>query len=192
MIGNPAILLYEILNELFLSCFPMLNHINLDIDEIDNKMFARNEEQMVEEISVIKLNIINFRKIMQLHKTIIKKLIEKAPQFFSTAKLNIYFHNLISHTKEIWDNLENYKDTINALHETNESLISFKTNEIIKTLTIFSVIVLPMTLMASIFGMNTLDGMPFLEGNYGFEIILGLMLVVALTMAVFFKKKKWL
>jgi len=192
MNGNPAILLYEILNELFMYCFPMLNHISLDIDDVDDGLFSENAKVTVEDILIIKRNIINFRKAMQFHKTVIKKLIEKAPQFFSVAKLNIYFHTLIAHTKEIWDNLENYKDSINAIHETNESLISFKTNEIIKTLTIFSVIVFPLTLLAAIFGMNTLNGMPLIDHPHGFEIVMTLMLVLTLIMAMFFKKKKWL
>lgn len=190
--GNPAILLYEILNQLFYYCFPILNHISMDIDQIDATLFTEKSKEMVEEILTIKRNIINFRKAMQFHKTVIKKLIQKAPQFFSVAKLNIYFHNLIAYTKEIWDNLENYKESIDALHETNESLISFKTNEIIKTLTIFSVIVFPLTLLAAIFGMNTLNGMPFINHPYGFEIIIAIMLVLTIAMALFFKKKKWL
>lgn len=187
LVGNPGILIYEILNRSLLHCFPMLNYISLNIDKVEKKIFNRQEKEMVKDILIVKSNIVNFRKIMQAHKTVIRKLIEKAPQFFSIAKLNLYFNDLIAHTKEIWDDLENYKETIDALYNTNESLISFRLNKIIKTLTIFSVIVFPLTLLAAIFGMNT-NNMPFVN----FWYIILIMLVLTLIMAIFFKVKKWL
>jgi magnesium transporter len=169
----------------------MLNHISLDIDEAEKRIFAGYEKRMVKEILIIKRNIVNFRKAMQAHKNVIKKLIIKAPQFFSTAKLNIYFNALVEQTKDIWDLLENYKETIDALHATNESLISFRLNDIMKLLTIISVVLLPVTLIASIFGMNT-PQMPLVKHPYGFWIILILMVLVSLGVLQYFRKKEWL
>ena len=188
--GSPGILLYEILNRLLLYCFPMLNQISLNIDEAEKRIFVGYERRMVREILVIKRNIVNFRKIMQAHKNVIRKLIAKAPQFFSTAKLNIYFDALVEQTKEIWDFLENYKEAINALHETNSSLISFRLNDIMKLLTIISVTMLPVTLIASIFSMNT--PMPFLRFPQAFWVALGGMLLVSLGVISFFRKKEWM
>ncbi|MFH1838372.1 MAG: magnesium transporter CorA family protein [Candidatus Kuenenbacteria bacterium] len=188
--GNPAILLYEILNSLLLYCFPILNHISIDIDNMEKQIFKGNEKKMVKEILNIKQNIVNFRKIMQAHKAVVRKLIIKAPQFFSIIQLNIYFNNLIEYTKEIWDALENYKESINALQETNESLISFRLNDIMKLLTIVSVVLLPITLIASIFGMSI--DMSFLETPHSFLFIIFFMLIVSLGMIWFFKTKKWL
>ncbi|MEK7166896.1 MAG: magnesium transporter CorA family protein [Patescibacteria group bacterium] len=188
--GNPASLIYEILNSLLFYCFPILNHISIDIDNIEKQIFIGDEKKMVKEILNIKQNIVNFRKAMQAHKTVIRKLIIKAPQFFSIIKLNIYFNNLIEYTKEIWDTLENYKDSINALHETNKSLISFRLNDIMKVLTIISVTLLPITLIASVFGMNAT--MPFLDHPYSFLFILFFMFCVSISMILFFKTKKWM
>lgn len=190
--NNPGNLLYELLNRLILYCFPMLNHASLDIDNIEKSIFSGQQRQMLSEILIIKRNIVNFRKAMQPHKNVIKKLIAEAPGFFPTDQLNIYFNNLVEYTKEIWDLLENYKDTIDALQQTNESLISFHLNDIMKTLTIFSVIVLPLSLLASIFGMNTTDGMPWLQDPWGFWKVLAIMIVGAIGMLAFFKKKRWL
>ncbi len=162
---SPSIILYEILNRLLLYCFPMLNHINLNVDNAEKLIFNNKNKEAVKEILIIKRNIVNFRKTMQPHKNVIKKLINAAPKFFSITRLNIYFNYLVENTKEIWDYLENYNDSINALHNTNESLINFKTNEIIKTLTIFSVIVFPLTLLAAIFSMNTIN-MPLINSAY--------------------------
>lgn len=189
--GSPAVLLYEILNRLLLYCFPILDHININIDRAERKIFTGYEKKMVREILIIKRDIVNFRRAMQAHKSVIRKLIAKAPQFFSTAKLNIYFDALVEHIKEIWDLLENYKDAINALHETNESLISFRLNDIMKLLTIISVVLLPVTLIASIYSMNT-PGMPLVRHPHGFWIVLILMIIVSLGVLRYFKKKEWL
>jgi len=189
--GNPADLLHEILNELLLSCFPMLVHISNDIDNVENRMRSEFEKGTITEILRIKTNIVNFRKAMQPHKQVIRALVAEAPKFFPTKKIKIYFDNLINYTKEIWDLLDNYKDTIDALHGTNVSLIDFRINEIMKTLTIFSVIVFPLTLLAAIFGMD-LPGMPLVNQPYGFWIVLSIMLFGTLGLLWFFEKRRWL
>jgi magnesium transporter len=81
---------------------------------------------------------------------------------------------------------------IEALHDTNESLLNYKISDIMKTLTVFSVIVFPLTLFAAIFGMNTIESMPFVYNENGFWIIIFIMLIACFGMLLFFKKKKWL
>jgi magnesium transporter len=189
--GDAATLLHEILDELLAGCFPMLVHISTDIDNVENKLRTEFEKGTITEILRIKTNIVNFRKAMQPHKQVIRNLIVAAPKFFPTKKMKIYFEHLINYTKEIWDHLDTYKDAIDALHETNVSLIDFRINEIMKTLTIFSVIVFPLTLLAAIFGMNTL-GIPLSNHPYGFWIVFTIMLFGALGLLWFFEKKKWL
>ena len=187
-------LLYEILNRLLHYCFPMLNHISQDIDNAETNILNvyERKKSVITEILRIKRNIVNFRKIMQAHKSVISKLIKCSEKFYSPTYLHYYFNNLVNHTKDIWDFLENYKDTIDALHETHESLLSLRLNQIIKTLTIFSVIVFPLTLFAAIFGMNTMNSMPFVDSPYDFWIVVIIMLLSAILMLGYFKNKKWL
>lgn len=130
---------------------------------------------------------------MQPHKNVLKRLIIslKENPDFAIQKNDIYLDNLIDYTKETWDALENYKERIEALQETNESLISFKLNDIMKILTIISVITFPITLIAAIFGMNT-PGIPFTQYRYGFWIVLGIMLSIAACMLGHFKRKDWM
>jgi magnesium transporter len=189
---NPTVLLYEILNYLLHACFPMLSHISQDIDAVDKNIFNFNHNRIdiIKEIMRIKRNIVNFRKTMQAHKSIIQKLIIKGERMFATNRLELYYNNLINHTKDIWDFLSNYKDTTDALYETHESLVSHRLNQIIKTLTVFSVIVFPMTLLATIFAMRVDGGMPFANHPHGFWFIIVFMFLGSLAMVAFFKKKK--
>ena len=188
---NSVLMLYEFLDKLIAYCFPMLSHMSEDIENIEKNIFQGNEKQMVNEILIIKRNIVNFRKTMLSHKDILKKILKIKTPVLDKELIKIYFEDLIDRSKQIWAILESQNETINALHATNESLISFKLNDIMKTLTVFSVIVFPLTLLAAIFGMNTLY-MPLVGTPHGFWTILGLMLIGTLIMLGFFKHKKWI
>ncbi|MFA6918536.1 MAG: magnesium transporter CorA family protein [Patescibacteria group bacterium] len=187
-----SILLYEILTRLHEYCYPILDHISLDIKNLEGNIFTGRERRMVTEILFIRRNLLNFRKMMQPHKTIIQKIAKKEISFLSMTGSKEYFDDLIENTKDIWDNLNSQKETLEALEDTNTSLVSFKLNDIMRTLTIFSVIIFPLTLFAGIFSMGIRGGMPFSESPYGFWIIIGIMAMGAITMFVFFKKRKWM
>lgn len=191
MQGNPTKLLYEILNRLQEYCFPMLDHISDDIDYLEKGIFEGYERAMVEKILIVRRNIVNFRKIMQAHKNVIKKVISKNTKYFIPTSIETYYANILEQTKDIWDILNNQRETIEALHSTNESLISFRLNDIMKILTVISVIIVPANLLASVFGMNAIF-MPFIKNPYGFWIIIGFMAIVMLLLAFYFRRKKWL
>ncbi len=191
MSKNPSVLLYEILDRLLDACFPMIDHIGEDIENIEDNLFLGKEKEMVKKILTIKRNITNFRRIMQSHKNIIKKLIQMDNQFFPKLDMTNYYHNLIDTTKDIWEVLNTEKETIDAIYETNESFLSFKLSDIMKTLTIFSVIIFPLTLIASIFGMNT-TYLPLIGHPQDFWLIISLMVFLTFIMLIFFKRKNWL
>ncbi|MFA5070014.1 MAG: magnesium transporter CorA family protein [Patescibacteria group bacterium] len=186
-------LLYQILDKLLCYCYPMLDHVSLDIRSIEREIFSGSEKKMVSEILIIRRNITDFRQIMQAHKNTLKKLsiIIKDTGFSRNQKMSIYYNDLIELSKEIWDHLESFKESIEALHETNESLISNRLNDIMKTFTSISVIIFILTLIASIFAINAKDT-PFLHFRWGFWIILVVLLFATLVSWQFFKKKKFL
>jgi len=191
---SPEKLLYELLNKIFLYCFPMIDHLSADCDRIEKAIFSGHEKHMVSEILIIRRNITDFRKITQVHKNVLKKAIStfKKSPYFVMKKTDIYFESLVDYTKEIWDNLENLKERIEALQQSNESQISYKLSEIMKILTIISVITFPVTLIATIFGMNTVEAMPFISQHNGFWYVISLMTSIAVIMLAIFKKKGWL
>ena len=98
----------------------------------------------------------------------------------------------MENSKRFWENLEIQKEMVEILNNTNESLLNNRLNDIMKTLTIFSVIVFPLTLLAAIFGMNTMEGMPFINNPNGFWIIMAMMMFGCLGMLIIFAKKRWL
>lgn len=185
-------LLYRLIHSLYQYCYPILNHINFDIDALEKDILGKAEEATIRDILQIKRNIVNYQKTLQAHRNIWQKFIEITAPVKMDKKTNEGFKTLLFVTRDIWDYLTNYKDTINALHETQESMTSLKINEIMKTLTIFSVVVFPLTLLAAIFGMNTIDSMPFVDQHHGFWYVIGIMAIGMLIMFTYFRKRKWI
>ncbi|OGL79770.1 hypothetical protein A3J43_03475 [Candidatus Uhrbacteria bacterium RIFCSPHIGHO2_12_FULL_54_23] len=184
-------LLYELLNRLLASVFPMLNHVSQDIDGAEDHILSEDQQTVITELLILKRNIVNFRKIMQAHKHVIEKLVENHALPLSAAKLRLYFKGLIEQTKEIWDTLANYQDTVNALHDAHASLINTKSNQAVRILSAIAVITFPLTLIAAVFAMRT-EGMPFVNHPHSFWYVVSGMALLASTMMILFKRRKWL
>lgn len=184
-------LLSTILGELLESIFPMLLHLSNDIDEVEKDLFKENQRRVIMEILRIKTNIVNVRKAMQGHKKVIETLLKHGLTILPAFPAKDSFKELIEHAKEIWDTLELQRDTINALHETHTSLLENRTNDIIKTLTMFSVTIFLMTLTAAIFAMEV-PNLPLHDDPIGFLKIMGIFVIICGTMLAYFKKRRWL
>ena len=107
------------------------------------------------DISNVKQEIINFRKVIRPQRPVLRDLENVKQRFLAPdLDLEIYFDDIVDAHERIWDMLENYKEVVEALEDTNESVLTHRVNEILRVLTAISVIVLPLTLIASIWGMN--------------------------------------
>ncbi|OGH89791.1 MAG: hypothetical protein A2537_02320 [Candidatus Magasanikbacteria bacterium RIFOXYD2_FULL_36_9] len=189
--GTALHILFELLSRLFDSIFPILLHVNDDINLVDRKLFTKvSGRQITEEILRLKTNIVTFRRTMQGHRTVLERLLSYAGRELDVASFQNYINSLREFTNEIWHILDSQKESINALHETNESLLTLRTNNVMRMLTIISVTTFPLTLLATIFAIPTL-GNPFTHLTGGFWFILLLMFFGAVGMFAVFKKKDW-
>jgi hypothetical protein len=105
--------------------------------------------------------------------------------------LDVYFDDVVDMIERIWDLLDNYKEVSEALQRTSESLLTQRLNEVMKILTIFSVIMLPLTVITGFYGMNVV-GLPIANHKLASEIIISLLIVIVVGMLVYFRRKKWL
>jgi magnesium transporter len=184
-------LLYRIVDYAFDYCFPMLGKIGNKLDRIESEIFEGRSEEVVRDISNAKQEIINFRKIIRPQRTVLRDLERTKHRYLaSTNDLEIYFDDIVDASERIWDMLENFKEVIEALEDTNESVLSHRVNNILKVLTSISVIVLPLTLVASIWGMNV--RVPGEGSIHAFWIVVGSMVVLLVGMLGFFKRRGWL
>lgn len=183
-------LLFYILSGFWKNCLIKIERIDKRLDEIERNIFQGREKEMVWEISLVKTDIINFWRIIEPQGEILESLIKEGTTFFG-KELTPYFSDVFATYAQGRNSLKSYKEIILALEDTNQSLLSTKTNEIIKILTIFSVLLLPLTLLASIWGMN-ITPLPFSTSPQGFWIIVGIMISLTGFMIFYFRKKRWL
>ncbi len=188
---SSSILLYELLNRLIKNCYNILDQSSVSINEAEEIIFEGDQRNAVGKILELRRNIINIRKILQNHTNVLKHLQKMKSSIVPHESIQKHYEYLEEHSIRIWEILDLQKEMIDILNDTNESLLNDKMNIIMKTLTIFSVLVLPLNLLAGIFGMNA-KFMPFVDGPYGFWIILGIMMIGLLMLLTIFTKKRWL
>ena len=191
MSKGSGFLLYEIVDQMFDYCFPILDKIGFKLDTLEDAIFEGQSNELVRDISNVKQEIINYRKIIKPQRPTLRML-ERAVQRYAPDDLEIYFDDIVDKNERIWDSLENYKEVADALEATNESVITHRLNAMLALLTIISAVILPLTLITGFYGMN-IDGLPFARnGMASFIVLLVVMVVLAGGVLWYFRRRKWL
>jgi magnesium transporter len=182
-------LLYEVLDDLFDYCFPILDKIGHKLDALEDDVFEGRSEEVVRDISNVKQEIISYRKIIKPERSTLR-LLERHVERFLPEELELYFDDIVDASERIWDYLDNYKEVVEALEDTNESVIAHRQNDVLRVLTVFSVVLLPLTLITGFFGMNV--RFPGFDTAWAFWTIFAGMVLTLLGLLVFFRYKRWL
>jgi magnesium transporter len=182
-------LLYHVLDDLFDYCFPILDKIAFKLDSIEDDIDDGRFEEVVRDISKVKQEIISYRKIIKPQRPTLR-LLERYMERFLPQDLELYFDDLVDASERIWDLLDNYKEVVEALEDTNESAINHRQNDILRILTVVSVVLLPLTLITGFFGMNV--HFPGYESAAAFWGVTGGMIALLVGMIAFFRYKRWL
>jgi len=182
-------LLHKVIDDLVDYCFPILEKIRGNIQNVENMVFDGATRQTIRDILIIKRNIILFKNILDPQIRILRR-IEVRDSKFIAEELEVYFGDIVDHLQKIEDSLESYGEIIEGLQDAHQSLVSNRINEIMKILTIISIMMLPLTLISSIYGMNIM--LPISKSPLAFLIIISIMILMALGMFVYFKIKHWI
>lgn len=184
---SPAQLLFTILEILLESCFPRLDNIIRKIDTIERHVFSGNEKMMVKEISFVKRDILNFRRTLMPQRSVLESLVQKDNEFIP-KQLFPYYQDLIGTNIRLWNTLQNSKETIESLEETNESLLSNKINESMRFITIFTAVLVPTSIYANIASMNV--RIPMQENPFGFWLHIIIMILIGCVTLLLFRLTK--
>jgi magnesium transporter len=181
-------LLYHVLDDLFDYCFPILDKIGHKLDRIEDDIDEGRFQEIVRDISKVKQEIISYRKIVKPQRPTLRVL-ERHVERFLPEDLELYFDDLVDASERIWDLLDNYKEVVEALEATNEAALSHRQSDVLRVLTVFSVLLLPLTLIASVFGMNV--AFPGEGTAAAFWIIVVAMAGVLAGLLAFFRLKRF-
>lgn len=182
-------LLYHIIRQLFMVSKKELEAIEDKIKEAETKIFDGSGRYALQDIAVLRRDLLNFQKALKPQQAILESLAEHAKHFFG-ADVMPYFNDIKGEYIQVWNSVEDLQETLDILYDTNISLLSANTNEVTKILTAFAAVLLPATLIVNIFGMNIGD-VPFNDNPKAFWIVMGIVVIVSLGIYQYFKNRQW-
>ncbi len=190
MSHSPSYLLYEILDRLVTYCFPILNKIGSNIEQVEDDIFEEDARSTIRELSMLWKDVIVYQRMIKPQTEVLEWL-EKSELPIIKEDADVYFGDLADHNRKIMDSLDEYKEWIKGLNDSIGTLTSFRINQVMRLLTVISVILLPLSLFASILGMNVYP-LPIEDNPVAIIIILILMVFIVTSMLVFFRSKRWI
>jgi len=177
-------LLYRIIDECVDASFPMLRKIGNKLEQLEEDIFEGRSKEIVRDISNVKQEIINFRRVVRPQRTALKDL--NVARRYLVEDVELYFDDINDANERIWDMLENFKEVSEALEGSNESVLAHAQSDSLKVLTAITVIVLPLTLIASVWGMNV--KVPGEAQSHPFFILVGVMVGLLGLMVWWFRR----
>ena len=188
-VGTTDALLYVILEKIMNETVYLLRKVGLELELINRELFDKSPQRIIERLSVTRKNIILLNTMFKPQLRVFNKFESGVVQGFAD-NMEDYWGNILDYINRLWDNTEDYGELIEGLSTTFDSLQANKTNEIMKTLTLISSIVLPLTFLTGIYGMNIL--LPLQDHAHAFWIIISIMVLLSVAMVLFFRRKKWM
>ncbi len=183
-------MLYLMLTKFYRTLYDEIEYVREELQRIEDLVFSEKERQMVIEISRASRIVLDFRRTLSPHQEMLSSLETQGGRVFG-QEFAFYARLLQSEHLKVQNGLDELRDSLEELRETNNSLLSAKQNEVMKNLTVMAFIALPLSFIADIFTMNT-RYTPIIGQPYDFWIVLGAMLAVALAFLLYFKHRKWL
>ncbi len=189
---GPAFLLHQILDQIVDFYSPVLDDFDERIAKLEDDIFTLNRpnKAILEEIMDLKRGVLRLRRISSRQMEVILRT-SRGEFALIPAPLLPFYRDVYDHIMRVTDLAESYRDLISGSLDAYMSVVSNRMNEIMKVLTIFSAIMLPLTFIAGVYGMN-FEHMPELGTEYGYFVVWGIMIVVALGMLVFFWRRGWI
>ncbi len=187
---GPDYLLYRFIDVVTDQYFVVLEALGEQIEKIEEKIISSPSQQDTRVLYRLKRQMLMLRKAIWPMREVINHL-SQAEETQITSFTRVYLRDAYDHIVQAIDTIETFRDMLAGLLDTYLSSLTNRMNEVMKTLTIIATIFIPITFIASVYGMNFID-MPELHYKLGYPIVLGVMLVVAIIMLIYFRRKKWI
>ncbi|MBN8618019.1 MAG: magnesium/cobalt transporter CorA [Anaerolineae bacterium] len=180
---------YSILDQLVDYVFPMLRKVDANIHQIEDTIFDADAREVIRDIAEARRDVIALRRMIR-HQVPIVEALERTEHHVIREELEAYFGDIVDHLNAARDIIDENYEVISGLAETADTLLSHRINEVMRVLTVISVILLPLTLISGIYGMNI--DLPLNEHPDAFIFVTSLMIAVVVMMLVYFRRRKWI
>ncbi len=182
-------LFHTVIDRLVDYLFPILRKVDENTQKLEENLFIGHMREVIQEISVARRDVIALRRIVRPQVDIIANL-GTVDRPFIHEDLEVFFSDTLDHIKKARDFLDEETEVIEGLARTSDTLATYRINEVMRILTVISVIILPLTLLAGCYGMNV--RLPGEEHPLVFWVISGAMFLLAVGMLVYFRHRDWL
>lgn len=188
--GTVAKLFHMMWRELYKNLLGELDYIQQKVNRIEERIFSGREKELIEDISLLRRDILDFSRSLRTHDTVLESLRGPGGAFFGPAFVG-RLEELALHWRRIMTLIDNNKDTLETLYDTHNSLLTHRSSEVIKTFTMLALLTFPLTLIATIFSIDAVSR-PIIGRPNDFWAVIGLMVLVVLGMLAFFKYRRWI
>src|SRR5574344_1275854 len=190
-IRTSDILLYRIFEKLMKESLYLLKKEGLDLELINRELFGSKQVKIIERISITRKNIITINTIFKPQLRVFHAFETGQIRGFGDLEyMEDYWGNILDYYQKVWDMTEDYEELIEGLSQTFDSMQTNKTNETMKILTLISSIILPLTFITGLYGMNV--KLPFQDEPWVFAGLAGVMAAVVVIFFYIFKHRKWM
>ena len=169
--------------------YTLILRIGTEVDGINYDIFSKKSEKVIEQLSITRKNIISLNTTFKPQVRVFHKFESGGIKGYE-EDMEDYWGNILDQYQKMFDLVEDYGELIEGLSHTFDSLQTNKTNEIMRILTFISTIMLPLSVISGIYGMNV--NLPFMQEGWVFGVIIAVMLIVVVGFIFYFKKKRWL
>ncbi len=183
-------LVYALLDTIVDHYYIVLDKLEEVIDAQEHEVLTNPGEMSKGNIHQLKLQVLSLRKSVHPLREALNSF-SRSESTFVQESTRVYIRDIYDHTIQIIDSIESWRDILNGLFDLYLSQLSFRMNNVIQVLTIISTIFIPLTFLAGVYGMN-FDNMPELHWKYGYFMVWGVMVFVALGLLYLFRRRKWL
>jgi magnesium transporter len=181
---------YALLDAIVDKYFIILERLGGQIEDIEEELVSNPKPEILHEIHRLKREMIFLRKSIWPLREVIN-ILERGESSLIQKSTLIYLRDVYDHTIQVIDQVETFRDMVSGMHDTYLSVVSNRMNEVMKVLTIIATIFIPLTFIAGIYGMN-FKFMPELEWRWAYFVVWSVIVIIAIFMLIYFRRKKWL
>jgi len=183
-------LAYSLMDAVIDHYFVVMEKMGEKIDILENDVVMNPQREILRSVQQLRDEILLVRRSVWPLREIIS-LLERAESPLIDKTSSLYFRDIYEHTIQVMDTVDTYRDILSGMFDIYLSSISNRLNEVMKVLTIIATIFMPLTFLAGVYGMN-FQNMPELKWQYGYFMIWGVMILIAVAMLVYFRKRRWI